>query len=600
MHFNKVRPTTKALRSFSVTFLSISLALTLLALPAQSTDDVLVKAMSAELERSMAKLKHVGDAPLYYLSYSVYDVDSAWMEACYGANYDSHDNNHSRELYVDLRVGDPKFDNTHKVRDDEIHFDSFLSGDSKQTFPLTDDPAAIRTSLWLKTDAAFKKAQTAFHQVRTNKNIKVEEDDQSSDFSVEKAHIGVVNAAPFVVDNEAWRLRLKKLSAIYKDYPAVQDSNLTFSATRTKHYLVDSEGTKIQNERLECRISSMAKTTADDGMEIWLYDGIEATALDELPTDETLTKMVKKLATDLTALRSAPRAEPYVGPAILRNKAAGVFFHETFGHRIEGHRQKDEEEGRTFAKKLGQKIMPDFITVVDDPTLQRFKTKSLNGYYRFDDQGVPAQKVVLVQKGILKNYLMSRSPIKGFEHSNGHGRCSPGLQPVARQGNLIVESSKRVPYAKLKQMLIQEAKRQHKPYGLVFDELAGGFTETQTFFPQSFKLLPLRVWRVWVDGRPDELLRGVDLVGTPLASLESIKCGADDDDTFNGTCGAESGWVPVSATSPSLLVSTVEVELQQKGQEKPPLLPAPLHDPENKAKASPEASPEAVKEEKKQ
>ena len=155
----------------------------------------------------------------------------------------------------------------------------------------------------------------------------------------------------------------------------------------------------------------------------------------------------------------------------------------------------------------------------------------------------------------------------------------------------MVDSSKRVPYAKLREMLIAEVKRQGKPYGLIFDEIAGGFTMTQAFVPQTFKLLPLRVWKVYTDGRPDQLLRGVDLVGTPLATIERIQCAADDDDTFNGTCGAESGWVPVSASSPSLLVGTIEVELQHKAQDKPPLLPAPLFDKSGDASAKTEAKP---------
>jgi len=227
--------------------------------------------------------------------------------------------------------------------------------------------------------------------------------------------------------------------------------------------------------------------------------------------------------------------------------------------------------------------MPEFVTVSDDPTRVRFGAKALNGHYKFDDEGVPGTKVTLVDKGVLKTFLMGRSPIKDFTTSNGHGRCSPGRDPVARQANLIVDSTKRVPYPKLREMLIEEMKKQGKPYGLVFDEIAGGFTMTQSVMPQVYKLLPLRVWKVYPDGRPDELMRGADLVGTPLASLERIMCGADDDDTFNGTCGAESGWVPVSATSPSLLVGTIEVERQHKAQDKPPLLPSPMSEPDKES-----------------
>jgi predicted Zn-dependent protease len=345
---------------------------------------------------------------------------------------------------------------------------------------------------------------------------------------VESPHQFKEVANSLAIDKKVWEDRVRNLARLYRQHKDITDANVSFSATRTVRYLVSSEGAQIEDEHIQYRVFTTATTIADDN-----------------------------------------------GPAILMEEAAGVFFHETFGHRIEGHRQKNEDEGRTFAKKVGQKVMPDFITVTDDPTRQRLGSKPLNGYYKFDDEGVQAQPVTLVDKGMLKTFLMSRSPIKDFSVSNGHGRCSPGADPVARQANLIVDSSKRVPYEKLREMLIAEAKRQGKPYGLVFDEIAGGFTMTAAYMPQVYKLLPLRVWRVYTDGRPDELLRGVDLIGTPLASLERIVCGADDDDTFNGTCGAESGWVPVSASSPSLLVDTIEVERQHKAQDKPPLLPPP-------------------------
>lgn len=534
--------------------------------------------MRKELDRSMSKLKNAGEAPMYFLSYSVYDTESMNVSSDYGSVETVGWNDHNRHLDIDLRVGNQQVDNTHKVRGGISYGGFDLGRAGLPIFPLQDDEAAIRAALWHRTDAAFKSAQERFRKVKANKDVKVAEEDTSDDFSKEKPEESFVKPKPFNLDQSAWDAKLRRLSAIYKEYPAVQDSNIEFSASRTVRCLVNSEGTNIEDELDQFRIFSVAEAIADDGMKIWLYDGIEALSPDDLPDDAAMEKMIRKLGENITALRKAPKAEPYAGPAILRNRAAGVFFHEIFGHRIEGHRQKDEEEGRTFAKKINQQIMPTFISVEDDPTRRRFGNKPLNGYYKFDDEGVPAQKVVLVDHGILKSFLMSRSPVKGFNTSNGHGRSSPGHAPVARQGNLIVDSSKRVPYAKLREMLIEDVKKQHKPYGLIFDEIAGGFTMTQTFMPQAFKLLPLRVWRVYADGRPDELLRGVDLVGTPLASLERIECAGDDDDTFNGTCGAESGWVPVSAISPSLLVGTIEVELQAKEQNKPPLLPAPIYD----------------------
>jgi len=183
---------------------------------------------------------------------------------------------------------------------------------------------------------------------------------------------------------------------------------------------------------------------------------------------------------------------------------------------------------------------------------------------------------VLVKDGILKTFLLSRSPVKGFDHSNGHGRRSPGADVESRMGNTIVYSSKTVPFPKLREVLIDECKKQDKPYGLLFQDITGGFTGTRRAGAQMYKVLPVVVYRVYPDGRPDELVRGVDIVGTPLSSFNKIIMTGDDPDVFNGTCGSTSGWVPVSAVSPSILVSEIEIEKRRREQDKPPILPPPI------------------------
>ena len=304
-------------------------------------------------------------------------------------------------------------------------------------------------------------------------------------------------------------------------------------------------------------------------------ESFDAHYISRLPDDATVLATIDRLAHELEALRTAPYVEPYAGPAILRNRASGVFFHEIFGHRIEGHRQKLSDEGQTFTAKVGKAILPGFLSVVDDPTMAAWQGQDLNGYYAFDDEGVPARRVTLVENGVLKGFLQSRSPLPGFPRSNGHGRRQPGRDAVSRQGNLMVLSSKQVPYRELRQMLIAECRRQEKPFGLIFDDISGGFTTTSRSGPQAFKVLPLLVTRVYADGRPDEMVRGVDIVGTPLSSFSRIVATADDAAVFNGFCGAESGWVPVSATSPSILVSQLEIEKRAQGNSRPPLLAAP-------------------------
>jgi predicted Zn-dependent protease len=202
----------------------------------------------------------------------------------------------------------------------------------------------------------------------------------------------------------------------------------------------------------------------------------------------------------------------------------------------------------------------------------------LAGNYDFDDEGVPAAKVKAVENGVLKNFLMSRAPITDFGHSNGHGRRQPGLMPVGRQGNLIVTSTNTVKDSDLRQKFIDEIKKQGKPYGLYFEDIQGGFTLTTRASPQAFQVIPVMVWRVYGDGRPDELVRGVDIVGTPLLSLNNIILTGDTEQVFNGVCGAESGQVPVAAAAPSMLFSEIEVQKRAKGTQRPPLLPPPGFD----------------------
>jgi predicted Zn-dependent protease len=342
---------------------------------------------------------------------------------------------------------------------------------------------------------------------------------------------------------------------------------------------VNTEGTRIRFPETRYRVMVWAGTTADDGMNLSLTDYVDARSVGALPDRAALDAMTTAIGQRLTELRSAPMVDPYVGPAILRGRAAAVFFHEVLGHRVEGHRQKDDDEGQTFTEKVGEQVLPTFLSVIDDPTVQRIGTVDLSGAYPYDNQGVASEPVIVVQDGILKNFLMSRSPIEGFAASNGHGRRQSGKAVVARQGNLIVRASKAVSPAALEAKLLAEIRRQKKPYGYIFDDITGGFTFTGRVSPNSFKVKPVTVWRVYADGRPHELVRGVDLIGTPLTAFQRIVAASSRVQVFNGTCGAESGWVPVSAVAPDLLVQELEIQRSEKAHDRPPILPAPEASP---------------------
>jgi len=530
-------------------------------------------ALEAELHRGMQDLSSKGKPPPYFIGYEVSDRSETTVMASYGALVQSTQRR-TRILDADVRVGDYKLDSTHAIRSSDFDFSSEIMG-HPVPLPLSDDETALRTVAWAETDRRYEEAAERLVKIKTQRTLKVAEEDPSDDFSREKPITYFGPPARLKVDVPAWEERLRQLSSRFRGQAEILDSDVSLQTASVTRWLLNSEGTAIQSGRNYVRVFIEADARADDGMELERFESFDAEALEGLGGEAAMNAAADAVITDLKALRRAPLAEPYAGPAILEGKAAGVFFHEIFGHRVEGHRQKSEEEGQTFAKKIGEPIMPSFISVFDDPTLATLDGVDLNGFYRYDDEGVDARRAPLVDAGILRGFLLSRSPTRGFSVSNGHGRRQEGRTIVSRQGNLVVEPSLSVPPEELRQMLRAEAKRQGKLYGLSFRDISGGFTNTARGGPQAFKVLPILVYRVYVDGRPDELVRGVDLVGTPLSALSKIMAASNDYQTFNGYCGAESGFVPVSATSPSLLVQQIETERRDKGSDKPPVLPAP-------------------------
>lgn len=507
--------------------------------------------------------------PPYYLGFAVVEESELSVQATHGS-IGAVDERRTRVLDVDARVGDMTRDNTHKIRDA-----GWFGGPERPSWraPIGPPTDVLRRLLLRAADQVYRDARKQLLKVRGNDAVKVAAEDPANDFSPTTPV--VVSRPPTFRPAPELEDLLRSASGLYLDYPDVYDSAVRLDATETTRWLVTNEGTRLQDGAQHLRISTWGTTVAGDGMELQVYDYVDVATPDHLPSADAIRAMVKGVAERVTALRKAPLVEPWSGPAILRGRAAGVFFHEIFGHRVEGHRQKDEDEGQTFTHRVGQPVLPPFLSVVDDPTEATRAGQDLNGYYEHDDEGVAAQRVNLVDHGILKGFLMSRSPIEGFPSSNGHGRREPGHEVVPRQGNLMVMAHQSTTYPKLRQMLLDEVKRQKKDFGLIFDDISGGFTFTGRASPQAFDVMPVTVWRVWPDGRPDELVRGVDLIGTPLTTFSRISAAADDVDVFNGVCGAESGWVPVSASSPSLLVTEVEIQRREKGNDRPPLLAVP-------------------------
>jgi len=540
-----------------------------------SNGSVLLDAMSAELHRAFTSLGRQGsnakDAdkqlPPYFLSYAVSDASSVLIRAQYGALAESS-SNRMRVADVQVRLGNPALDNTHGT-----HRGSAVNS---MQLPLTDDREALARSLWLATNIGYSNAMDNYLRVKTEAQVRAKEEDTSPDFSQEPPQTSLAKPAPPVsVDRTAWEQRVRALSRVFRDYPDVYQNLVLLTAQNETDYYTSSEGSQVVAPHLRARLVVLAVTRADDGMDLFRAQTFEAETVDGLPSQATMVSAVRELGKSLEQLRKAPVTEPFDGPAILSGRAAAVFFHEVLGHRLEGQRQRGDEEGQTFTKELNKPVLPAFLSVTDDPTVSTFDKTWLSGSYTFDDEGQKARRVELIQDGVLKTFLMSRLPIASFGASNGHGRAQTGRMPTGRQGNLIVTSTRAFPEAELRRQLIEEAKKQGKPYGLYFEDISSGFAVTTRNSPQAFQVIPLVVWRVYVDGRPDELVRGVSIVGTPLAAMKRILATGDKSEVFNGECGAESGTIPVSAVAPAMLLSEIETQRQQQGTARPPILPIP-------------------------
>ena len=538
-------------------------------LKAQDTETAtILGAMKAELARSQAAFKAEPHPP-YFLSYEITDDQVVSVAGTFG-KLQTSERSRSRQLDIDLRVGNAHLDNTHGARD----------GDAEPAapiyVPIEADPDALRSILWYHTDLKYKQAVQQLAAITTEVQVKVAQEDKSDDFSPAPAARHFDEHRVMNVDQKAWEEKARKYTAPFARYGNIYSATATFLGDIETRWYVNSDGSEIEVSRPFYHLYLTAQTKADDGMDLPRYESYFSSEPEGLPSDAAVLKVVDKMIKDLQALRVAPIVDPYTGPAILSGRASGVFFHEVFGHRIEGHRQKGENEGQTFKKMVGEKILPPNFSVVSDPTLPRLGASELAGFYDFDNEGVQAQRVMVVDHGIFKNFLMSRSPIEGFPQSNGHGRRQQGNPPVARQSNLIVMVDHPVTRAELKQRLIDEIKKQNRKFGLFFDDIQGGFTLTGRFAPNAFNVLPIMVYRIYPDGR-EELVRGVNLIGTPLTAFSKIVAGDNEVATFNGICGAESGSVPVSASSPDLLVSQIEVQKKEKSTARAPILPAPIH-----------------------
>lgn len=540
---------------------------------AAQQSDRLLSMLRHELDYNFAQLGKQSVKP-YYMSYRAEDAYRVTISSSFGVTQ-SDDESHSRIVTPQIRLGDKQLDN----------FKYNTQGMPSQgrnavaiTIPFDDDAAdGIAANIWNATLARYNTARQQYEQARSKAATSSADEDKApcfSDAPVENYYEPALPSALLRVDRKAWEQKMNAVSAVFKAEPSLQVglASLEFTATRT--WLVNTEGTSIVQNRLTARVMLTAQAIADDGMQLPIMHDFFSFSIDSLPSQDSMIVVARDLLRRVVALKNAPVANPYTGPAILSGPASGVFFHEIFGHRLEGHRLK--QGGETFKNMVGKPVLPEAFQVFSDPTLRQYHGQDMNGFYLYDSEGVKARRVGNVVDGVLWEFLMSRVPLDGFPQSNGHGRVAGANDPVSRQSNLCVETTAPMTDAQLRYELKKECKKQGKEYGYYFRTVTSGYTMTgEGGSINSFNVTPIEVYRVYVDGRPDELVRGVSLIGTPLSMFSHIKYGGGTPATFTGMCGAESGWVPVTANSPAIFVTQVETQRVQKSQAVPPVLPAP-------------------------
>lgn len=538
--------------------------------------DKLLGLLKEELAQQMKELKGE-EFPPYHMNYRVIDVTSSVVSASFGALMNSQQYR-SRTLVPQIRLGDEKLDNFRFNQMGSAM--SRFQGPSMARLPLDEEnnEDAVRQAIWDEVNNRYKFAVDMYQKTKAESSVNVEEEDKAPYFSeakVEKYYEAPLPAEKMTIDMDRWAARMKEISAVFKNQPGSMKGDAIMIYTVERRYFVNNEGTEVVQNLPYARIMVFGETKADDGMELPLNLSYFAYDPADLPANDKIIADAKEMVKTLEALRVAPVVDPYTGPALLSGPASGVFFHEIFGHRIEGQRMKSENDGQTFKKMVGQLVLPADMHVYDDPTLRKYAGEDLNGFYKYDDQGVKAERVDVVVNGKLNDFLMTRTPIDGHPRTNGHARASDGFDPVSRQSNLVIETSNPKTPEELRQLLIEEVKKQGKEYGYFFKEVTSGFTFTGKGATNSFNVTPLEVYKVFADGRPDQLVRGVDLIGTPLSMFSNIIYAGNDARVFTGMCGAESGSIPVTAISPTILVNKVETQRKAKSQDILPILPAP-------------------------
>jgi TldD protein len=516
---------------------------------AAASGDPLLEALLTELDRSKSQLRMDQVDPPYYIEYRVNDIDDYSAEAAFGALRENQRVRY-RVIRVVVRIGDYKQDSYYGIGMGETNI-----------LPLDDDPIALRHQIWLATDDAYKEAVQAL----TEKQAALKQ------FSTEAAPVDDFAKAPVVsvleptvalqIDDSAWKKTIEDATNLYRQYPDVQSVSASLHFSAVNEYLVNSEGTVTRTGKNTYSVQLNSTAQAADGMRLSRNPFWMVANPGELPTHDKLMAESKKMLDTVVALRQAPIVEEeYRGPVLFAPDAADDVIASLVGANVLGRKPQLGRPNRTtgaFATSYKTRVLPNFLTVVDDPTLKDFQGKSLVGNYDVDDDGVKAQPVTLVENGTLVNYLVSRQPIRDFPSSNGHGRAGAGAFPAPNLGVLLVKSSDAQSPEALKQRVVQMITEQGKPYGYRVDTLGPGNS-------------PRLLYRIYPDGH-EELVRGAVFNELDVRALRSDLMSVGNDPLISNRAGG----IATTVISPSLLFDELEVKRADTSKDKLPDYPPP-------------------------
>ena len=538
---------------------------------AASSNNVVIKAMNDELQRSVAELRLGNLDKPYFIQYVVHDEEEYSAEATFGA-LTSSDKSRQRYVQVQVRVGSYEFDNTEFVANG-------ANGPSTGVLLSTvvdNDYENLRHVLWLATDSAYKQSVELLARKRAFVQNKIQEV-QPPDFSKESATTSISNASSepgLRYDKALMETRLREWSRIFKEFPEIQTSDVRLVARLTHRYIVNNEGTQTLQPTMIVSLEVSAGTQSSDGMRLSHTLPFNVRSLDQLPSAESISQSIRQLATDLTSLRSAPVLDAnYSGPVLLAGQASAEMFARILAPNLSGQRgpmlerQLQENNMSDLVDRMNRPVLPAYFSVFDDPGQVNSGDKKLIGYYSVDDQGIPSQRVSLIEGGLLKDMLMGRRPGKNRNQSNGHGRSGYPGRETAQIGNLFIAATEGKNYEELKQELIRLGKIEKLEYALIIKAL-----DNSARGPIGN---PILTYKVYMEDGREELVRGASVRGLSVQSLRHIQGAGSDLFVANRLTGPRGTETPVSVIAPSVLLEEMELERPTGVKQKPTLLSHP-------------------------